>query len=129
MPRLFVVVSAFKAFLFISLSCSCSAVHEIPIIHWDQMSLFPCSQELGTGPYPEPDESSTHAYHVSQTYFHIVFPSMPRLFVVVSAFKAFLFISPSCSCSAVHEIPPLLCNRRFITKLTSAHHWSLSGST
>lgn len=48
---------------------------------------------------------------------------------MVSAFNAFLLIIPCCSCSAVHEVPALICFRRFITMFTRARHWSLSGSS
>jgi hypothetical protein len=104
---------------------SCSATQEIPISQWDPKSSLPCWHDPDTGPYPEPDESSTHVYHVCHTHFRIIFPSMSRLYLVISAFKAFMLISPSCS----HETPALLSNRRLITMLTSTDHWSLSGST
>jgi hypothetical protein len=36
------------------------------------------SQELTTGPYPEPDESSPHFNTLFNNHFNIILPSMPR---------------------------------------------------
>jgi hypothetical protein len=58
---------------------SCAATKEVPLIQWNPKSSLPCSQELATSPHPEPDESSTHVYHVSRTYFNIVSPTMSRV--------------------------------------------------
>jgi hypothetical protein len=44
----------------------------------DPEGLLPCSQELATGPYPEPEDFSPHTYILFKIHFNIFFPAMPR---------------------------------------------------
>jgi hypothetical protein len=41
---------------------SCSTTKEIPLFQWNPKRSLSCSQELATGPHPEPDESSKQVY-------------------------------------------------------------------
>jgi hypothetical protein len=41
-------------------AASRSITQEFRNILWDPQGSLPCSQELATGPYPEPDESSLY---------------------------------------------------------------------
>jgi hypothetical protein len=39
---------------------------------------LPSSQEPSTGPYPQPDQSSSYYPILAKIHFNIIHPSMPR---------------------------------------------------
>ena len=60
---------------------SLSAGQEIPRILWEHEGSLPCSQQLATCPYPEPDQSSPFPpSHFLKLHLNIILPYTPGPF-------------------------------------------------
>jgi hypothetical protein len=79
---------------------SCVATQELPQHFMKPEGSLPCSQQPSSGPYPEPDQSSSYHPIVCQKYILILYThlhlGLPSVLSPTNILHAFLF-SPICA--------------------------------